>query len=80
MSIALESFCCILLLMIPSQVELSTCIGVAVCGCLIYSNVVLNTMACLDFIKISAHSSPEADDITFLIICDMVRIYQLLSL
>ena len=74
MSIALESFCCILQFIMPYQVDFSTCIGVAVCGCHIHSNVVLTTMDYLALIKSSARSASEADDITFLIICYMVRI------
>ena len=58
----------------PYQVDFSTCIGVAVCGCHIYYNLVLNTMENLALIKSASHYASEADDITFVIIYDMERI------
>ena len=63
----------------PSQIEFSTCIGVDGCGCPISSNVVMITVSSLVLINRAAHSSSEADAITFLIICDMARISPLLS-
>ena len=80
MSIALDHFCCILLFMMPFQVELSTYIGVASCGCQIYFNVFRTTMSSIELIKRGSHYALEADAITFLIVYDMERIAPLFSL
>ena len=64
MSIDLERFCCILNIIMPSLFE-STCIGVAGCVCTISSNVVLTTMDFMELINRAAHSTSEADAITF---------------
>ena len=74
MYIVLDRFGCILQFIIPYQVDFSTCIGVAVCGCHIYYNLVLNNMDNLALIKSASHYASEADDITFVIIYDMERI------
>ena len=79
MSIALESFYCIFQFIMSQQVELSTYIGMSSCGCTIFSNVVLTNISYLTLIKRAAHSASEVDAITFLIICDMVKIVPLLS-
>ena len=65
--------------MVPSQVDLSTYIGVEGCGCPIYFNMVCTATASLDLIKRATHSALEADAITFLIIFDMVKIAPLFS-
>ena len=67
MSISLEHFCCIFLFMMPSQVDLSTCIRVAHLGFTISADVVCATMAYLELIKRSAHYASESDAITFLV-------------
>ena len=65
MFIVLDCFLYILLLIMPSHVELSTCIGVAGFGFPVYSNVVRTTMASLTLIKRYSHSASESNVIIF---------------
>ena len=79
MSIALESFYCTFQFIMTQQVELSAYTGMSSCGCTILSNVVLTNISYLTLIKRAAHPASKVDAITFLIICDMVKIVPLLS-
>ena len=80
MYIVMGSFCCISLFVILSQVDLSTSVGVAGCGCPIYPNVVSKLMDFIDSIKRASPSASEDYAMEFLIICEMERIDPLLSL
>ena len=80
MKIALECFGCIFIFMMPSQVELRAFMNVESSGCHISSNLVHKTINSLALTKRSAHSTSEADTMTFLRIFEMMIIAPLLSL
>ena len=72
MSIALDRFCCIVELVMPSVVELSICNGVGGCACPIYSSVMRRGTTALQLMKVAPHSAYDAMDITFLMISQVV--------
>ena len=61
------------LLVTPTAVELSHCMGFFDCGHPILMSAWLSGTISLVMVKRSASSDSEADDMTFLIICAIVR-------
>ena len=79
----LVTFCLMVLLMIPSAVELSLIISVACCGWTISVRVVLSASIYLELQNNASHSASAADDIILLMMVNMTIISpfgQLLSL
>ena len=72
MSMDFVRFGWMLLLITPSAVELSVCIGVLGCLCPNYLRIMFMYDASLAAIYRAPSSSPDADDMTVLIICAMV--------
>ena len=73
MSIDFVAFDMILLLINPSAVLLSVCIGVSGCGWPISSSVLRVGTAVFALMNRAPNSASAADDMTFLIICEMLR-------
>jgi hypothetical protein len=73
MSIAFVRLGCILLLITPSAVELSVCIGVRGCGWPISVSICRRYTASLAFKNNAPNSASAADDITAFIMVAMVK-------
>ncbi len=73
MSMAFSAFGRILLVSSACAVELSVWIGVRVCGCPNSLSVVRMEMAVFVLMNNAPSSASAADDMTDLIICDMLR-------
>ena len=78
MSIACSAYGIILFVSSACAVELSVCNGVRGCGCPCSSSVWCIAMAVFALMNNAPSSASAADDITALIICDMLRTDQLL--
>ena len=77
MYIDLSRLLAMLLVMNPSAVVLSVCIGVGGCLWPIVSNARRAGIASLQLMKRAPNSASAAEDMTAFMICEMVRMYPL---
>ena len=79
MSIALVLVDCTFLLIRASAIALSVCISVGGCLCPILSRMILMYTAYLAIMYSAPSSASVADDMTFLMMCAMLRIAPLFA-